>query len=316
MQTWGVVSTIKAPAASILRWAAWHLEAGAHRVTVYLDDANPAAQAALRDHPKCRVRRCDDGYWQRQHGKRPDAHQSRQTFNATHAYARADDVDWLVHLDADEFLVSDQPVASYLSDLPADVLSARTRPMELLAGSDVARDAAFKMFIPAGKQRERIVASLYPEFGAHLKGGFLSHIAGKVFCRTGLGPVKFRIHNVFLGEEMNPGHVEIDDLHLAHFHAPDWDSWRAQYDYRFSRGAYRADLGPARPRDRGGITVHELFSIIVEDSGEDGLRRFFDEVCTDSEDLRARLAAHGLLLTTRIDFDTVLAKHFPDSAKI
>lgn len=316
MQTWGIVATIKAPVPSILRWAAWHLELGAHRVYVYLDDPNPRAQAALRAHPKCRVKRCDDGYWNRQNGRRPDAHQSRQTFNATHAYTRADDVDWLLHLDVDEFLTARDPVADQLTALPPEILTARARPMELLAGGDPVTDAAFKMFIPQGRARERIVTDLYPDFGQYLKGGFLSHIAGKLFVRTGLEGIKFRIHNAFRGTERIPEERELTNLPLAHFHATDWDSWRAHFDYRLARGSYREGLGPARPRERGGITANELYTMILRERGEAGLRSFFNEVCADTPALRKRLSRHGCLFRTRYDFKSACAKQFPDFASI
>lgn len=72
MVKWGIVATIKADTATILRFAAYHLEFGAHRIYIYLDAPNPQAQEALRDQPKCRVVRCDDGYWDRHNnGKRP-----------------------------------------------------------------------------------------------------------------------------------------------------------------------------------------------------------------------------------------------------
>lgn len=313
---WGIVATIKADAPAIMRFAAYHLEQGAHRIYIYLDAPCPKAQEALEVHPRARVVHCDDGYWTGRSNGRPEKHQSRQTFNATRAYRRASDVDWLIHMDVDEFLVSETPVAAHLGALSADVYCARTRPMELLSGGDPQTGAAFKKFIPPGRAREETVAALYPEYGQHLKGGFLSHIAGKLFVRTGLGAVKFRIHNAFLDGEMNPAERELPELHLAHFHAPDWDAWRRHYDYRFTRGSYRADLGPARPRDRGGMTVHELFALIEEEAGEAGLRDFFDEVCTDTPALRARLAAHGLLYEARFDFDSAIASQFPDFAKI
>ncbi len=314
--TWGIVATIKADAPAILRFAAYHLEQGAHRIYIYLDAPCPDAQEALKNQPRTRVVRCDDGYWKRHNNKRPEKHQSRQTFNATRAYKRADDVDWLIHMDVDEFLIGESPVCALLDTLAPDVLCARARPMELLAGGDPQTGAAFKKFIPAGRTREKTVTALYPEFGQHLKGGFLSHIAGKIFIRTGLGDVKFRIHNAFLDGEMNPGQQELPQLHLAHFHAPDWDVWQKHYAYRFAQGSYRADLGPARARDQGGITVHELFELIEQEAGNDGLRHFFDEVCADSPALRARLAAHDLLYQARLDFDAAMAQHFPDFPNI
>jgi hypothetical protein len=316
MTTWGIVATIKADTAPILRFVAYHLELGAHRIYIYLDAPNPEAQEALRNHPKCRVIRCDDGYWKRHNGTRPDMHQPRQTFNATRAYTKAHEVDWLMHMDVDEFLVSHGQVSAHLAALPDTVKCARARPMELLAGGDPQKDAAFKTFIPAGRGREEIVSALYPTFGEHLKGGFLSHIAGKIFVRTGIEGIKFRIHNAFLKGETNPDHVEIPEIQLAHFHAADWDTWHSHFAYRFHKGSYRADLGPARSRERGGITTHELFTLIQQEEGEAGLRQFFEEVCADTPSLRDRLEARGFLHRTSFQFDTDLAKHFPDFANI
>jgi hypothetical protein len=207
-------------------------------------------------------------------------------------------------------------VADQLAALPAHIKCARARPMEFLAGGNPQVDAAFKMFIPAGGRRERTVSALYPTFGQHLKGGFLSHIAGKIFVRTGINGIKFRIHNAFLDGETNPDHFEMPDLHLAHFHASDWDTWFGHFNYRFTAGSYRADLGSARSRERGGITTHELFTMIMEEDGEAGMRAFFDEVCADTPALRARLERHGYLHRTVFPFDTTLAKHFPEVANI
>jgi hypothetical protein len=317
MQTWGIVATVKADAHTILRFVAYHLELGAHRIYIYLDAPCPEAQEALRNHPRTRVVRCDEGYWDRHNkGNRPEMHQPRQTFNATRAYRRADDVDWLIHMDVDEFLVSKGQIASHLAALPAQIQCARARPMELLAGGDPQTGAAFKAFIPAGKQREQVVASLYPTFGQHLKGGFLSHIAGKIFVRTGIKGLKFRIHNAFLEGETNPDHIEMPEIDLAHFHALDWESWYAHFAYRHREGSYRAGLGPARSRDRGGITMHELFTLIHEDDGKVGLRAFFDEVCADTPELRARLERDGCLRLTSFPLDAALAKHFPAFATI
>ncbi|MEH6644214.1 glycosyltransferase family 2 protein [Sulfitobacter sp.] len=316
MTTWGIVATIKADTAPILRFVAYHLELGAQRIYIYLDAPNPEAQEVLRNHPKCRVIRCDDGYWKRHNGSRPDMHQPRQTFNATRAYTKAHEVDWLMHMDVDEFLVSEGQVASHLGALPETIKCARARPMELLAGGDPQKDAAFKTFIPAGRSREQIVSALYPTFGEHLKGGFLSHIAGKVFVRTGIEGIKFRIHNAFLKGETNPDHLEMPKVKLAHFHATDWDTWHSHFAYRFREGSYRADLGPARSRERGGITTHELFTLIQQEEDEAGLRQFFEEVCADTPSLRDRLETRGLLHQMTFQFDTDLAKHFPNFANI
>ena len=157
MTKWGLSATIKAPVTEILGFAAHHLELGAHRLYIYLDEPNPEALALLKAHPKIRVRTCDDAYWRKSNRKRPAKHQLRQTHNATHAYARRAEVDWLIHIDVDEYLWPDRTVTETLTALPGAVHCARVRPIEALAGTRT----LFKGFIrPAPSAQQRLPGSI------------------------------------------------------------------------------------------------------------------------------------------------------------
>lgn len=307
MTTWGLSATILAPAPEILRFAAHHLDQGAHRLYLYLDADTPDAYAPLKAHPKVRVQTCDAAHWKRLGSKRPQKHQARQTLNATHAYNRRTEVDWLIHMDVDEFLIPQAPIAEVLGALPATQTSARVRPMEVLGGSTT----AFKAFIPATGTRRETVAQIYPTFGAHIKGGFLSHVAGKLFVRTGLEDISVQIHNAFQCDQILPDAAELVQIDLAHFHAKSWDAWRAAYGYRLDKGSYRAELKAATKPEEGGMSLHDLFRWLEADQGEAGLRAFYDEVVGDSADLRARLDAFGLLRRVALDLDAAVARHFP-----
>ncbi|MGC1505054.1 MAG: glycosyltransferase family 2 protein [Sulfitobacter sp.] len=302
--TWGISATILAPVGDILDFAAYHLEAGAHRLYLYLDDDNQAAFDVLKAHPKIRPTLCDNAWW---NGKRPKKHQVRQTHNATHAYRRRAEVDWLIHMDVDEFLVSERAVSDVLATLPKDHKIARIRPMEQLAGDGT----TFKGFVPNGPDRNRIVSDVYPTYGRYIKGGFLSHLAGKCFLRSGLEGIRVQIHNAFQDNEMLKGPETTADIDLAHAHATSWENWYAAYRYRLEKGSYRAELAPNRPRDQGGMSMHELFRMIEAENGKTGLKAFFDEVCADTPALRHRLAAHGLLKHATLGLNTTTSKHFP-----
>lgn len=309
MTRWGLASTIKAPTGDILRFAAYHLDLGAHRLYIYLDDPDSAAFEPLKAHPKIRVRRCDATWWRKQGGKRPEKHQVRQTKNATHAYSRPAEVDWLIHMDVDEFLWAEENIAEILAALPSDSLTARVRPAEALAGTG----QNFKAFIPGGSTRPEIVGRIYPTFGAHLRGGFVSHTAGKLFVRAGQGDWTIRIHNAFRGEEMNPGEAPLPEISLLHCHARTWEDWLSQYRYRLRHGSYRSELAAIRPAAQGGMNLHDLFHWLEQDNGEAGLRAFYDEVMSDAAGLPERLAAEGLLRQHDLKLDRKMRKHFPDS---
>lgn len=62
------------------------------------------------------------------------------------------------------------------------------------------------------------------------------------------------------------------------------------------------------------MTLHQLFTHLEASEGEDGLRKFYDEVIGDSPDMRARLRANGLLREVDLNLDTLVAKHFPEGA--
>jgi len=306
MTRWGIVSTIKAPVDETLRFAAYHLSQGAHRLYLYLDDANEAAFVALNDHPQITPILCDEAWWQKR-GRRPEKHQVRQTRNATHAYRRLARVDWLIHMDVDEFLVSEAFLCDQLDALSADTPIARVRPMEQLSGDPT----LFKVFLPGGAHRHRLVEEIYPTFGAHLKSGFLSHVAGKIFVRTGQQDLQLRIHQAFRDNARIVGEVEMQGVDLAHAHAKDWDAFRAAFRFRLERGSYRSELAPERARASGGLTLHELFQQIDATDGDTGLRAFFDEVCAATPRLTQALERHGLLRHVALELDTHLREHFP-----
>lgn len=305
---WGIVCTVKAPTRDILSFCAYHLRAGAHRIYVYLDDPDSGAFEPLRAHPRTRPTRCTQGYWRSLDGARPRKHQVRQTKNATRAYHRKSEVDWLIHIDVDEFLVSPRPIARVLSDVPRDVLCARTRPMEALAGDPT----AFKTHLPKTEHTDAILARLYPTFGPYVKGGFLSHVAGKLFVRLGQPGLKLRIHNCVLDGVENPRQIELPGIDLAHVHAKSWPEFLAAYHYRLTHGSYRAELGPNRARSHGGVTMHELLTEIEAAEGEAGLRAFYEEMCVASPDLLNRLSRENALKRADLDLDAALSTVFPD----
>ncbi|WP_127112414.1 glycosyltransferase family 2 protein [Shimia sediminis] len=315
MTRWGVVATIKAPPREVLNFVAYHLELGADHLFIYLDNQNPTAQAALDAHPQVTVTRTDGAYWRASGIKKPVKHQPRQTYNATHAYQMATDLDWLVHIDVDEFLCpADLSVSALLDTLPPDMACARVRPAEALATDGIAGldpDATYcKAWIRNQGDMRRIEADLYPDFGGYFRAGFVSHTVGKIFLRTGLGPLEFRIHRAMVeGEEITPRTV-LDGIDLCHRHIADWDAWQKVFDFRMDRGSYREGLKASRSGEPGGMTINEVFTFLLQDGGQEGLRRFYEEVCLARPALLQKLEAHGLLRVFHLDLARKRKKHF------
>ncbi|MBY6161106.1 glycosyltransferase family 2 protein [Mameliella alba] len=301
---WGLVSTIKAPLPQIARFAAHHLDLGAHVLHLYLDAPDPATAAFLSRHPRIHVTCCDKTYWQTAGRNRMPAHQLRQAFNATRTLrASADMLDWLGHIDHDEFLIADRPIARILSKVAADRAIARIPPAEALAREDGA-PRHFKLTHKQAGAKKSTLQEIYPTFGLHLFGGFLSHTGGKVFARPGIPDTRLGIHTLKYKGEDATNRTKPDGLYLAHFHAPSWRHFRDHLDFRREKGSYR----PTEARSEMG--QGELLTYLEAEEGEAGLRAFFDEVCADTPALRDRLDRHGMLLRHDFDFDATVRRVF------
>lgn len=301
---WGLVSTIKAPLPQIARFAAHHLELGAAALHIYLDVPDAQTAAFLCRHPKIHVTQCDDAYWTASGRPRMEAHQLRQAYNATRTLrAQASSLDWLGHIDVDEFILTTQPIAQKLANVGPKIAVARMPPAECLA-RDSGLPEHFKLtHKQAGVKKSRL-QDIYPTFGMHLYGGFLSHSSGKVFARTGIPDTRLGIHTLKYQGEDATNRAKPDGLFLAHFHAPSWQHFRDHLDFRQSKGSYR-------PRsDRPEMGQADLLRFLIEEDGDAGLRSFFDEVCADTPDLRKRLADHKMLLRHQFDLDASVTRVF------
>ncbi|WP_235871923.1 glycosyltransferase family 2 protein [Pelagimonas phthalicica] len=301
---WGLVSTIKAPLRMIARFAAHHLELGAQALHIYLDAPDAETAAYLSRHPKIHMTLCDDAYWQASGRERMEAHQMRQAFNATRCLRMVEgDLDWLGHIDVDEFILTDAPVAQKLASVGPACAMARIPPAEALANY-TGEPQHFKLTHKQAGVKKSDLQEIYPTFGLHLYGGFLSHTTGKVFARTGIPDTRLGIHTLKHKGEDATNREKPDGFYLAHFHARSWDHFRAHLDFRQTKGSYR-------PRsDRPELGQAELLTFLSDEDGDDGLRAFFDEVCADTPELRQRLAARKMLIRHDFDFDASVQRVF------
>lgn len=303
---WGVVSTIKAPLPEIARFAAHHLDLGASEIHIHLDTPDPEAEGLLARNPKVHVIQCDDAYWAAQEKPRMKGHEMRQVHNATRVLrACAGTLDLLAHIDVDEFLLPQAPLNHILAGMSRSAAYARIHPAEALARED-GPPQAFKLTHKGAGQRKIVLQDVYPTFGLHLYGGFLSHSSGKVFARPGIPDTRLGIHTLrYAGEEAS-NVVTLSDVHLAHLHAPNWQHFLDHLPHRLTEGSYRKR---ERKTEMG---QGELLRFLAEEDGEAGLRALFDEVCADTPELRARLASRNMLIEADLDLDAKVQKYFGD----
>jgi hypothetical protein len=194
--TWGVVMTVNEPQTLILSNVKWHLATGASEVRVYLDDPDDPVAASLTCIDGCHVTACDAAYWARHRGKtgRPDSQMRRQTINANMA-KRQSRADWLFHIDADEFIWQDSPLAGELAHVTAPQTEVNLPVLERLFPDQRPQAHLFDGVFRATADLDVADAqSAYAPFATFMKRGQYSHGAGKGGVRVD-DPLRLGVHN-------------------------------------------------------------------------------------------------------------------------
>lgn len=319
--SWSVVASVHEPTPLLCAMVAHYRRLGAERVTLCLDQ--PAAQVveALGGTAGLQLVACDDAWWG---GPRPDHHEIRQRFNATRVY-RDCRSDWLLHIDADEYLCPDPgtTVGEVLAGTGADWPVARVRPVERVRLREAANTGLFDgVFRVPGRlsaaDRARLHGAQAPFFGP---GGLLGHFAGKSFTRSGLdldisvhGP---RLQDFAFGSVAEEAEwlaqvaVELP-LPLAHFDGMTPLHWQlkllrqGEYAPRRREGLPRHGLQKVIPRDR------QTAAVYAARHDPAALAALTDALLFIDADARAMLEAEGRLRSLPLDPAAAALADFPD----
>jgi hypothetical protein len=294
---WGLVTTVKAPEDQILAFVAHHLSLGAQQIFIYFDDPDDPAFARVSQLPRVKAIRCTDLYWILR-GGRPDRHQSRQIRNARHAISRCR-LDWLGHLDIDEFLHAPEPVAGILAAVPRDVPSLQMDAFEAMHDSALPDDifTARQFRGPLQGDHAWLVPAIFGPFADILAKGSLGHTLGKCFLRPRIRGVAMDLHVALVNglRHKPPFHPS---LRILHFHAQNPDQWRRALPFRLARGAYHH-------------AVERPLKSFLSQATDPELRAFYQDAMTLTPEKAALLQAHDRLITAdlrlRAKIDTLLA---------
>lgn len=259
-----VATIAREPWPVLSRFLGWHLDQGAERIILYLDDPQDPAIAHLKGEPRVDVRPCTPAFWGGL-GLKPDARFTRrQRAVLGQAYAELSDC-WLLVVDADELMwTRGRTLTDALATLPDDALSLRVRSAEqvrLHDGTDAFRT-------PIARP---LVNDVYGEDAdlLRIRNGLIYHPEGKSFHRAGQTGLDLKLHWAKGADgNITPGPVwgMEDAAHLLHFAAPDYDQWRAKVDWRAGAHGFSQPM-----KDR-------LAAIAGSDAPEDGYRALYHKM--------------------------------------
>ena len=274
-------------------WAAYHVDAGAERVFMFLDDPHDVVAETLYAHPKVTAIVCDQKYWSARKEGRPADHRRRQTYNAEIAARRLCTSEWIAHIDTDEFLFArnGRKIADLLGTVPADHDAVRFLPAERMfvdryVDGVLSFDGVFKLKPSTWNTFGREFYG--PELGRLFLNGFQGHVEGKSFRRTRRRDLHFNIHFVRKGGEDITHHViEPSEGVLLHYFPASFEDWKRKFERRIFDPAYFESMSP-KAREQ-----YSSYRTAQEAGGEEDLRRLFERLSVITSDRARQLIDQG-----------------------
>lgn len=240
----------------VKRFLTYHVSLGAEEIFLFHD--GPSAD--LWDHglqldeetsARCRIIGTEDEVWPKEVKRNPRTFIPRQEALFNHAYALCQS-NWLICIDADEFLFGSRNIGEVLGAISPDVSSVTIENVEAVWGPGESLGKSFsstyfrRQMPPSPDRADRLRKAHGPTPRLLNAEGFVGHTLGKSAHRVTAGLDHIAVH---WGENdatniSRPFGQVIDDpdaLLLAHFDAVSFQRWRDKFDHR-----KRMNLGDRR----------------------------------------------------------------------
>lgn len=285
--------TVDEPLSLVVSNVAWHLSAGAEEVHLYFDRPKDPAIQVVAAIPQVKIVECSDDYWKRLQTKRPNAQTKRQFINANHALKNSS-VDWLAHIDADEFLLQLSPIREELRAIQKMDVALHFDVRERVY---IGKTSESNIFEGAFRSRSHLPKSLdraiFGDLARYLQRGLLSHCAGKIAVPTNQNYV-LGIHSAYRGRRSSEARVkpiESASTILLHFDGLTPLHWIAKL-YRYARNSEKLGTSMfSRPRQQ------QIAECIESSSSHHSLLAFHNKLRLLDEVQRLRYADYNLLHT-------------------
>ena len=283
--SWGIVMTVREPAQLVLANVHYHLSHGASEVHVFLDDPEDPVAELLEGVDGCLVYRCDQKHWERiNRGRQPPRQVRRQSLNATSGYQQSS-LDWLIHMDADEFIFQKRSLTEELTYTPRTpgFVALPVRERAYIKGQQESLfDGSFRVPFEGSSSLE---PALFGEIARFMNNGVLGHASGKSCNPTGQNL------NISIHAPRNEEGDRIPALYstssvLLHFDGLTRLHWMTKM-LRYDAGNPKGMVGRNR--------MVQLDFIQNECSGLEDIGDFHDKLKSVSDDQNERMTALGLL---------------------
>ncbi len=262
MTSWSVICFANEQPEHLRAFVAWHLGSGAREVQLMLDKPNSALVQELAGVPNLRVRSFQNDYWQDNYGRNDLNRVDRHRILATQAY-RAATSDWVLHIDADEFIYADGDIARLLADVPNHTHAIRIAAADRLLASTDADWPGDKFRMMTNEKYPAWLSEIY-KFPNQFNFGLRGHSNGKLFVRGGKTDIELMPHRL-IGPDQKRVHKNkwSEPFTLLHMFVYDFAHFQRKGEWKFNRGPgnRKRDLAIENPtpRDLRRIEMSDIF---------------------------------------------------------
>ncbi|WP_164660323.1 glycosyltransferase family 2 protein [Tropicibacter sp. Alg240-R139] len=300
--TWRVGAILNETLADTLRFAAWYLEAGADGLTLMFDNPRDPAIGVLEADPKVTCIPCTPEFWEGLGLTQDTRFPKRQNFALSHIY-RTTSEDWLLNVDADEFVYVDEGrITDLLSAQAAETEAIRIETAEIVEPLVAQDTLTFRLPMERDVAR-RVYVDNAELFGPRRKG-LVGHPQGKSATRTGIEGVSLRQHwpQRRNGEPMVEHMIgRQDGAYLLHFIGLDYDAWHGKLAWRAGSRGFTVPL------------THRIETAMGSENADVELQELHARLHKASPELLKRLQAEGARLDLQLNFDTIARRVFGDA---
>jgi hypothetical protein len=249
MASFSTISLVRETPDVVRRFAEFYYAAGVDEILVYAD--GPAPELRALEVPGLVVIEADEAFWTDLGGERPPVLEVRQSKVAEHGLRRCRS-DWLLVVDADEFVFGDRPIPVFLDAIPEGNDSVAVPTAEAVWGPGDAIDAPFgSSHFRLMWRREKLWKGLgglvYGPIARHMQRGLTGHTSGKQFLRAGRPYSWIRNHSAERdgqGITRRAGAIDpaLEGVFVGHFDAIGLERWRQKWRQRIEKDTIATNM--------------------------------------------------------------------------
>lgn len=243
MASFSTVSLMRETPDVVRRFAEFYHAAGVDEVLIYVD--GPASVLRGLDVPGLVLIETDEGFWAGLGHECPALLEERQHAVSQDALRRCRS-DWLLVVDADEFVFGDRPIPAFLDAIPSGYDSVAVPSAEAVWGPGDAIDTPFgsthfRLVWKRDKLWKGLGGLVYGRsIARHMQRGLTGHTSGKQFLRAGRDYSWIRNHSAERDGENVTRPARTIDPHLAGVYVGHYDAiglarWRQKWRQRIER---------------------------------------------------------------------------------